>query len=33
VAAIRLFSDIGSINRERLSRTVTVRSDVQGKLA
>jgi multidrug efflux pump subunit AcrB len=32
VAQIDLISDIGTINRENLTRTVTVRSDAQGKL-
>jgi multidrug efflux pump subunit AcrB len=33
VAQVELFSDIGVITRENLTRTVTVRSDVQGVLA
>lgn len=33
VADVRLFSDVGTITREDLTRTVTLRSDVQGVLA
>jgi multidrug efflux pump subunit AcrB len=33
VADVRLISDIGTIRRENLTRTATVRSDVQGRLS